>query len=1138
MTFEEVLEQAIAMLQRRGRLTYRTLKRQFRLDDEALDDLKMELIKGQRLGIDEGGEVLVWTGAPAATAEPLPAPQAAAPMASGAAGLTPDPLSYTPPHLAQKILTSRSVLEGERKQVTVLFCDLANSTSIAENIGPEPMHTLLNSFFTLALDAVHRYEGTINQFLGDGFMALFGAPIAHEDHARRAVLAALDLQRTLHSHHPELGEPYGVTCAYRMGLNSGLVVVGSIGDNLRMDYSAVGDTTNLAARLQQAAEPGSILISDNTRRLVQGEVRLQAMPPVQVKGKTTPITPYAVVGTLPRRTPLAARGERTLSPCVGRARELAVLDDLFAQVEAGQGQVVGIVAEAGSGKSRLLYEFRQRLYGKRVTYLEGRCVSYGSTMPYQPLIDVVRQNCGITETDRAEAIIDKVRAALQEVGMDPETSAAYLLRLLGVKEGTEAIAVLTPEAVQSRIFATLTQMSLHGSQRRPLVFAIEDVHWIDNTSAAYLASLVENLAGAVILLLTTYRPGYRPPWLDTSYATQISLGLLGSKDAASVVRSNSQHRALPDHLVQAIVAKADGNPFFLEELTRTLLEQEALQHDMTVPDTIQGVLMARIDRLPEDAKRLVQTAAVLGREFSLRLLQATWDGSQPLSPLLMELQRREFLYARTGTDEPVYVFRHALTQEVAYISLLTPRRQALHAAAGRALEALYADRLEEVYDRLAYHYAQTEEAAKAVDYLTHFAAQSAASYAHEEAITALQEARRHAERLPGQERDRRVLDLVMRQEQPLHDLGRNQEALDLLLPQQEYVERLQEPVQAANYYLHLASIYNGLGDWQAALQSAQRCFEAASQCGHVAALGRAHYLLMFVLNYIGQPRQALVHGQQAVPLLEGVGEWYWLGHVHYWFAFIALRLGDFDHALQSAARTASLGETIGDRNLQCRAAMMAQLTYVTKGEWDAAITWGERALDLATGLQQRAWIWAAMGYAHLEQGDTAKAIALLEQSVQHFRRVQQIWGWFAAWLGEAYAAAGRIAEARDMVLQGVDRTRQAEYWIGIGIAQRALGRVDRASGALSEAETHLQEALQTFTSHGFRPDVARTHLDLATVAHAQGNAVATATHLRQAHMLFTTLQAPAYVERTEQLARDYGMRLTNATPEAPAQDKA
>src|SRR5215471_10879899 len=274
------------------------------------------------------------------------------------------------------------------------------------------MHTLLNRFFELALHEVHRYEGTINQFLGDGFMALFGAPLAHEDHARRGVLAAHALQRTLKE--ADLGRPYGVECAFRMGLNSGLVVVGSIGDNLRMDYSAIGDTTNLASRLQGVAEPGTILMSASTSRLVHGYVRLEAIQPVQVKGKTEPVSIYKVIGTLPRRSPIVSRGERTLSPFVGREREVATLEALFAQVEAGQGQVVGVVAEAGGGKSRLLYEFRQCLQDKQVTYLEGRCLSYGSTMPYHPLIDVLRHNCGISETDNPETINEKVRFRSEE----------------------------------------------------------------------------------------------------------------------------------------------------------------------------------------------------------------------------------------------------------------------------------------------------------------------------------------------------------------------------------------------------------------------------------------------------------------------------------------------------------------------------------------------------------------------------------------------------------------------------------------------------------------------------------------------------------------------------------------------------
>src|SRR5262245_7678961 len=363
----------------------------------------------------------------------------------------------------------------------------------------------------------------INQFLGDGFMALFGAPITHEDHARRAVQGALEIQRTLQDHHAELGDPYGVPCAFRMGLNSGLVVVGSIGDNLRMDYSAVGDTTNLAARLQQAAEPDTILIGESTCRLVQEYVRVQAIQPLQVKGKTDPVTSYRVIGTVPHGSPLVTRGERPLSAFVGREREVAILQTLFAQVETDRGQVIEIVAEAGGGKSRLLYEFRQRLDDQRVTYVAGRCISYGSRMPYHPIIHVVRQHCGITETDRPEAIVEKVRVALQQVGMDSETSAPYLLQLLGIKEGTGAIAVLTPEAMQMRIFDTLIQMSLHASQRRPLVLEIEDLHWVDKTSEAYLASLVESLSGAAILLLTTYRPGYRPSWSDKSYATQLSL---------------------------------------------------------------------------------------------------------------------------------------------------------------------------------------------------------------------------------------------------------------------------------------------------------------------------------------------------------------------------------------------------------------------------------------------------------------------------------------------------------------------------------------------------------------------------------------------------------------------------------------
>ena len=556
MGFYEILDQILALLKSRERVTYRALKREFNLDDAFIEDLKEELLYAQHPIIEEDGRGLVW----ADNTPPIDQDQM--------------PLSYTPPHLAEKILTSRSALEGERKQVTVLFCDLAHSTPLAARLGPERMHTL-------------RYWQPIP-----------------------------GLQRTLKGHHADLEAPDGVECTFRMGINTGMVAVGGIGDNLRMDYTAVGDTTNLAARLQQIADPGMILISEATKRLAQGSVHLEALAPLHLKGMPDPVAAFKVLGLNPPRSPLAQRGERMLSHFVGRARELADLETLLAQVENGQGHIVGIVGEAGLGKSRLVHEFRQHLHGKRLTYLEGRCLSYGRAIPYLPLLDLLRHNCGITEADGPEVIAAKVHRSLQEVGMTPDEWTPYLLHLFGIQEGTEPRAVLSPEAIKARTFEMIQQMSLNGSQRQPLILAVEDLHWLDTTSEACFAMLAGSLAGAPILLLLTYRPGYRPPWIEQSNVTQIALRRLTPEDGMAVIRSMVPQDHLSDQLAQTILAKADGNPFFLEELTQAVVESGDFRAELAVPDTIQGVLMARIDRLPDMSKRLLQTASVLGREFS------------------------------------------------------------------------------------------------------------------------------------------------------------------------------------------------------------------------------------------------------------------------------------------------------------------------------------------------------------------------------------------------------------------------------------------------------------------------------------------------------------------------------------------
>jgi predicted ATPase len=994
------------------------------------------------------------------------------------------------------------------------------------------MHTLLNRFFALALDLVHHYEGTINQFLGDGFMALFGAPIAHEDHARRAVLAALALQRTFHDHQAELGGPYGVQCAFRMGLHSGLVVVGSLGDKLRADYSAIGETTNLAARLQQIAAPDTILVSERTAHFVRNAVYVEGLPSVEVKGIPTRITPYKVVGTRPHHSRLASDGERRRSRLVGRTRELALLDELLAQVEAGHGHVVGLVAEAGGGKSRLLDEFQERVATKQITYVEGRCLSYGRTMPYHLLIDLLRQQCGLTEMDSPPAIRAKVQHSLRDVDLDPEEHAPYVLWLLGIEDGTASLAGVTPEALQQCTFTTLRLMSLHGSHHQPLLLALEDLHWIDRTSEVYFASFVESIVGAPILLLTTYRPGYRPPWMDKSYVTQLALRNLAPSEALTLVRSISPHRELPDPMAQVIVEKGGGNPFFLEELTQAILDHAEFQIAGTVPETIQGVLMARIDRLPEAPKRLLQTAAVLGREFSPLLLAALWEEPEPLDPLLQELTHLELLDKRTGGEGEVYVFKHVLTQEVAYDSLLTTRRRALHAVAGHVLEAQYAARLEEVYDRLAYHYARSEEIAKAVAFLHRVAERAARGYAHTEAVAALQEALELATQLPEGERDRGFLTLALLQCESLHFLGRRRDIIELLLSQQERLDRLHDPVLAGQYHTRLAFTYSFLGERQQAIQSARRALTEAQHGADQRIMGIAYGQLGTEDYFAGRLPQAVEHFQRAMELLASTAEHAWRERAVHMLGLSYYATGDFGRALEIAAQMEAHGAATGDQRTQTRAASLKGWSLATRGDWEAGIAACQHALTCAPDAFETAVARGLLGYAYLEQGDLMKAIPVLEQAVEEATqyRSRQVQSWFRTFLGEAYGLDRQLDKARDLASRSFALARDIKSWGAVGLAKRALGRLAQAYGAPTEAARHLHEALQIFIATSARFEQARTHLDLAALTLAQGEQAEAARHLAEASALCTALDVPSYVERARQLASAYGVLLSPGKP--------
>lgn len=512
MTFNEVLSQTIAMLQQHGRVSYRALKRQFALDDAFLEDLRYELTEVQHCAIEYNRTMLVWTGSANAAAPLLPTPALAAVMPPPAPGQAQELLAYTPSHLAEKILTSRSALEGERKQVTVVFADTAGFTALARQLDPEVVHEIMDQCFRLLTAEVHRFEGTINQYTGDGVMALFGAPIAHEDSPRRAVHAALGMQRVLQDFEDVLQAQRGFNLQMRIGINTGLVVVGKIGDDLRMDYTAVGDTTNLAARLQQLAQPGTVVISEATYKLVAGYFETRDLGAHAVKGHPEPVRVIAVLRAWGRRTRLEVAAEHGLTPHVGRARELATLLDLFQQSKVGHGQVISITGEAGIGKSRLVLEFRQALatVGEAVTWLEGRCLAFGQTIPFLPLVEQLRVNFGLKESDGEPEIITKIEQSMRQMG-GLETSMPAIRYLLAVDPGNETLAAMESVARRKQLLDGLLALALRGAQLRSLVLVVEDLHWTDTSTEAFLGTLLDAVAGVPLLLLLTYRVlGTRP----------------------------------------------------------------------------------------------------------------------------------------------------------------------------------------------------------------------------------------------------------------------------------------------------------------------------------------------------------------------------------------------------------------------------------------------------------------------------------------------------------------------------------------------------------------------------------------------------------------------------------------------------
>jgi len=638
------------------------------------------------------------------------------------------PQSYTPKFLADKILTTRSSIEGERKLVTVLFADVANYTAMSDKLDPEEIHEIMDECFKILMDEIHKYEGTINQFTGDGVMALFGAPVAHEDHAQRACYGALSIQRALENYREKIKHDYNIDFKMRIGLNSGPVVVASIGDDLRMDYTAVGDTTNLASRIESIADPGTTFVSKHAHRLARDFFEFKAQGKVQVKGKEEPQEVFELIKVGEVDTRIAASVAKGLTRFVGRKSSMGALMDAYNKARSGSGQVVGLVGDAGVGKSRLLLEFKNQLPPGEFAYLEGQCLHFGNAMAYLPVLDILRSYFKIKEGDQESRIKKYMEEKILQLDEKLHGILPSIHELLSLEIEDATYQKLEPQQKREKTFESLRDLFVCESQNRPIILVVEDLHWIDKTSEEFLSYLIEWLANTHILLILLYRPEYTHPWGSKSYYSQIGLSQLTSQSSAELIQAILYDCDIEPGLETLILKRSAGTPLYIEELTHSLLENGSIEReqnqcflsiepkDIQIPDTIQGIIAARMDRLEDNTKRTMHVASVIGRDFAFRILETITEMREELKSYLLNLQGLEFIYEKSLFPELEYVFKHALTQEVAYNSLLHKRRKEIHGKIGEAIEKIYAERLEEFFEMLAYHFDQGQVWDKAVKY--------------------------------------------------------------------------------------------------------------------------------------------------------------------------------------------------------------------------------------------------------------------------------------------------------------------------------------------------------------------------------------------------------------------------------------
>jgi class 3 adenylate cyclase/tetratricopeptide (TPR) repeat protein len=1047
------------------------------------------------------------------------------------------PEAYTPRHLAEKILTSKSGIEGERKQVTVLFADLKGSMELLADRDPEETRKLLDPVLERMMDAVHQYEGTVNQVMGDGIMALFGAPVAHEDHAVRACYAGLRMQESVRRYAEEVRRTEGMPIQIRVGINSGEVVVRSIGSDLHMDYTAVGQTTHLAARMEQMATPGTVLTTGETLSLAEGYVEARPLGAMPIKGLEAPLEVFEVVGAGMARSRLQASVRRGLSRFVGRGLELEQLREALARAQGGHGQVVAVVGEPGVGKSRLFHELAHEIPRPQWLVLESRSVSYGKATPYLPIADLLKGYFQVEARDGAREIRTKVLARLRALDESLEPTIAAFLTLLDVPAEEVRWQGLDPSQRRQRTLDAVKALFLRESQSQPLLLVFEDLQWVDSETQALLDGLVESLPRARIVLLVNYRPEYRHGWGGKTYYTRLRLNTLAQESADELLQGLLGMEPGLDPLKRLLIARTGGNPFFLEESVRTLVETGALEGErgqyraarpvaaIQVPSTVQAILAARIDRLPTREKRLLQSASVIGKDVPFALLHALEDEpEEELRQGLAHLQGAEFLYETSLFPDLEYTFKHALTHEVAYGALLHQSRRALHARLVSVIERLTPGRLAEQVDRLAHHALQGGLWDKAVLLYRKAGAKAAARSAYREAVTCFEQALDALSRLPpGRGRDEQAVDLRLDLHNALTPHGEVGRMLETLHEAERVAETLGDQRRLGQIAAYMTQGFWWTGQPDRAVESGQRALAIAGTLGDRGLEAIATIRLGQAYASLGEYRRAVDSFARNVVRADSKpsgGAALRSAASLAWMAWCLAYLGEFAEAAAHAEEAERLAEAAQHDLSLAMAYAGAGRPHLVQGNFPLAISWLTRSSEICRRANFGPLFFLVagdLGQAYALSGRVEEGVALLEEAAAQSGalNLRPTHAWNVTMLGEVCALAGRRAEAVAHIERGLGMARShRQRWL-VAEALRIQGQLRSAEAAPGPARAALEEAAGIAQDMGLRPLLGRCHLALGRALQRAGEPEAGRGYLEQAALLFREMDMRFWLGRAE-----------------------